>query len=164
MHPYESIFASRSVRCSSRMNGNSMNYLVWWRNKGDPKTYVLIGPKCPFTRPTSSSNILCQNRVSNFPCRSEVVVTFIASWPPPNRIWKGTWVTRCLLARSSVTYIGSLGGNRCTIQWSLSGIFLELYQRLCLVELNSSSDIPSQVRSHKIGQTFATLSLLLVIK
>jgi hypothetical protein len=44
---------------------------------------VLTGPKCPLTRPTSSSSTLCQKRVSNLPCRIDVVVTFIASCPPP---------------------------------------------------------------------------------
>lgn len=69
-----------------------------WR---DGWTHVLMGPKCPFTLPTSSSNTLCQNRVSNFPCRAEVVVTFMASCPPPNRTYKtpmSSEIPECLLS------------------------------------------------------------------
>ena len=43
-----------------------------------------MGPKWPLTRPISSSNTVWKNLASNLPILVEVVVTSIASWPPPN--------------------------------------------------------------------------------
>ena len=51
---------------------------------------LLIGPKWPLTRPISSSNTEWKNLASNFPTRVEVVVTSMASCPPPRTTWDCT--------------------------------------------------------------------------
>jgi hypothetical protein len=87
MHPHETVFSPRRVACPRRVDSDAERKTDQRGEKRRPVefklTYVLMGPKWPFTRPTSSSKTLCQNRVSNLPCRSDVVVTLIASCPPP---------------------------------------------------------------------------------
>ena len=66
VHAHETVFPSR---CVTRASGVDCDPNLS-ESEADTKlheTYVLIGPKWPFTRPTSSSNTLCQNRVSNLP-------------------------------------------------------------------------------------------------
>lgn len=48
---------------------------------------LLIGPKWPFMLPNSSSKTMWKNRASNLPIFVEVMVTFIASCPPPTTTW-----------------------------------------------------------------------------
>ena len=51
---------------------------------------LLIGPKWPFTRPNSSSKTKWKKRASNLPILVDVVVTSIASCPPPITTWSNT--------------------------------------------------------------------------
>lgn len=105
VHSNEPILSTWRIRGSCRVHGNSIHRPLsvdvqtsWML------THVLMGPKCPFTRPTSSSKTLCQNLVSNLPCRSEVVVTFMASCPPPRRTLE--WCQpRLIQQRCMETYI-----------------------------------------------------------
>mmetsp|Transcript_53611 Transcript_53611/g.162839 ORF Transcript_53611/g.162839 Transcript_53611/m.162839 type:complete len:217 (+) Transcript_53611:336-986(+) len=46
-----------------------------------------MGPKWPLTVPISSPYTMCHNNASNLPEEPAVVVTSLASWPPPNRMW-----------------------------------------------------------------------------
>lgn len=87
MYAHETVLSARCIAVALRRNRDSgvMDLVSLGRMEDRIVTYVLTGPKWPLTRPTSSSNTLCQNRVSNLPCRSEVVVTLMASWPPPRR-------------------------------------------------------------------------------
>ena len=87
VHAHEAVLAARGVARALGVHRDADGARrEHARTRGKRRrTYVLTGPKWPLTRPTSSSKIMCQNRVSNLPCRSEVVVTLIASCPPPSR-------------------------------------------------------------------------------
>ncbi|KAI8435408.1 hypothetical protein MSG28_003722 [Choristoneura fumiferana] len=63
-----------------------------------------MGPKWPFTLPNSSSNTKWKKRASNLPCLVEVVVTSIASWPPPSTTWSKIGLSAAELTGRSVLY------------------------------------------------------------
>ena len=91
MNSDETIFSARSIARACWRHSNTIRDVIASGCQGGGTsesnvTHVLTGPKCPLTRPTSSSKILCQNLVSNLPWRRDVVVTAMASWPPPSRI------------------------------------------------------------------------------
>ena len=69
------------------------------------------------TRPISSSNNLCQNNASNFPCLDPVVVTLIASCPPPRMI--------CLSALSSAGRQKLTYGFPGVIQAEFNSVWVE---------------------------------------
>jgi hypothetical protein len=86
VHADEAVLASGRIRGARRMHGNpdpgrgevTLN-VIKGINRGAFVTYVFSGPKCPLTRPTSSSKTRCQKRASNLPCRDDVLVTSMAS-------------------------------------------------------------------------------------
>jgi hypothetical protein len=90
VHSHKSILPSGSITIPNRVHSDAEKavkiILLWTHNKFP---HVLMGPKWPLTRPTSSSKTLCQKRVSNLPCRADVVVTLMASCPPPKSTYRG---------------------------------------------------------------------------
>lgn len=74
MYPHKTIFSARGVTRAGgrysdtiRIPTGDQRPLRGEAHRGQGVTNVLTGPKCPLTRPTSSSKILCQNLVSNLP-------------------------------------------------------------------------------------------------
>lgn len=92
---------------------------------------LLIGPKCPFTLPISSSNTRWKNRASNFPTRVVVVVTSIASCPPPRMTWNTPKVC---------SYYIKAMASAVSLTWSLIGdTVAEFTGRSVLYVFNSCS-------------------------
>lgn len=87
VHPHVSILPSNRVPLRLRVRRDPILFVSYvpTRRRRREKTHVLQGPNPPLTLATSSSNTRCQNRISNPPCRALVVVTAIASCPPPTR-------------------------------------------------------------------------------